>query len=96
MGWKRRGPRNPGGVSEEILGRWMQARGNRDEFVVATKARGAMGVGFSQGRNTKFQREGLSRRWLMHACKDSLRRLQVDHIDLYQVHWIDGSIGRRE
>ena len=82
-------PENPGGVSEEMVGRWMQARGNRDEFVVATKARGAMGVGFSQGRNTKFQREGLGRRWLMQACEDSLRRMQVDHIDLYQVHWID-------
>ncbi|MEL6982126.1 MAG: aldo/keto reductase, partial [Actinomycetota bacterium] len=40
-------------------------------------------------RGTQRQREGLSRRWIMQACEDSLRRLGVDHIDLYQVHWID-------
>ena len=83
------GPVNPGGVSEEIVGAWMAARGNRDDLVVATKVRAAMGEVFSQGRTTRFQREGLSRRWIMRACEDSLRRLGVDHIDLYQVHWID-------
>jgi aryl-alcohol dehydrogenase-like predicted oxidoreductase len=83
------GPPNPGGVSEEILGRWMAARGNRDELVVATKVRGAMGEDFSQGRDTVHQREGLGRRWVQRACEDSLRRLGVEHIDLYQVHWSD-------
>lgn len=83
------GPANPGGVSEEIVGRWLTARGNRDEIVVATKVRAAMGEGFSQGRATRYQREGLSRRWVMQACEDSLRRLGVDHIDLYQAHFID-------
>ncbi|MFK7603208.1 aldo/keto reductase [Deinococcus sp. SM5_A1] len=80
---------NPGGVSEEIIGRWVKARGNRNDLVIATKVRGAMGEGFSQGRGTVHQREGLSRRWILKACEDSLKRLQVDHIDLYQVHWID-------
>ncbi|OLV17229.1 aldo/keto reductase [Deinococcus marmoris] len=80
---------NPGGVSEEIIGRWVKARGNRDDLVIATKVRGAMGEGFSQGRGTVHQREGLSRKWILRACEDSLKRLQVDHIDLYQVHWID-------
>jgi aryl-alcohol dehydrogenase-like predicted oxidoreductase len=80
---------NPGGVSEEIVGRWMKARGNRDDIVLATKVRGAMGEGFSQGRSTVHQREGLSRRWILKACEDSLKRLQTDHIDLYQVHFID-------
>ncbi len=83
-------PGNPGGVSEEIVGRWLKARGNRDDIVVATKVRGGMGgVGNSQGRKTVHQREGLSRRWIIKACEDSLKRLQIDHIDLYQVHWVD-------
>ncbi len=80
---------NPGGVSEEIIGRWMRARGNRDEMVVATKVRGAMGQNSSEGKKTIKQRVGLSRRWITRSCEDSLKRLQVDHIDLYQVHWID-------
>ncbi len=83
------GPANPGGVSEEIVGRWLAARGNRDDMVVATKVRAAMGQEFSDHRGTAKQREGLSRRWIMKACEDSLRRLGVDHIDLYQAHFID-------
>lgn len=83
------GPVNAGGVSEEIIGRWLAARGNRDEMVIATKVRAAMGVEFSDTRATRAQREGLSRRWIMRACEDSLRRLGVDHIDLYQAHFID-------
>lgn len=80
---------NPGGVSEEIIGRWLKSRGNRQQVVVATKVRGAMGAGASEGRQHPLQREGLSRKWIMQACEDSLRRLQVDYIDLYQVHWVD-------
>ncbi|MEE8600881.1 aldo/keto reductase [Euzebya tangerina] len=83
------GEPQPGGVSEEIIGRWMASRRNRDDLIVATKVRGAMGESFSEGRGTVHQREGLGRGWIMRACEDSLRRLQVDHIDLYQVHWID-------
>ncbi|MEM9033198.1 MAG: aldo/keto reductase [Actinomycetota bacterium] len=83
------GPPNAGGVSEEIIGRWLADRGVRDEMVVATKVRGAMGELFADHRGTARHREGLSRRWVMRACEDSLRRLGVDHIDLYQVHWID-------
>ena len=83
------GPPNPGGVSEEIVGRWLAARGIRSDIVVATKVRAAMGDGFADSRSTFRQREGLSRRWIMQACEDSLRRLGVDHIDLYQAHFID-------
>lgn len=83
------GPVNPGGISEEIVGRWLAARGNRDSVVVATKVRAAMGEQFSDHRGTAAQREGLSRQWIMRACEDSLRRLGVDHIDLYQAHFID-------
>lgn len=83
------GPPNAGGVSEEIVGRWMRSRGNRDDLVIATKVRAAMGEQFSDHRGTFRQREGLSRRWIMRACEDSLRRLGVDHIDVYQAHFID-------
>jgi len=70
---------NPGGVSETIIGEWLaQGNGRRDQIIIATKARGAMG----DGPNDK----GLSRHHLMHAVEASLRRLQTDFIDLYQVH----------
>ncbi|HEV8555546.1 MAG TPA: aldo/keto reductase [Actinophytocola sp.] len=80
---------NAGGVSEEIIGRWLAARGNRDDLVIATKVRSPGGARFSQGRTTRYQREGLSRRWILKACEDSLRRLGIEHIDLYQAHTFD-------
>ena len=72
---------NPGGVSETIIGRWMKARGNRLQTIVATKARGRMWAGPNG--------EGLSRSHLLRAAEDSLRRLDTDYIDLYQTHWPD-------
>jgi aryl-alcohol dehydrogenase-like predicted oxidoreductase len=69
---------NPGGVAEQIVGRWMQARGNRHEIVVATKVRGQMGTGPNDA--------GLSRKHILDAVEASLRRLQIDYIDLYQAH----------
>lgn len=70
---------NPGGVSEQIIGEWLaQAGGPRDQLILATKVRGQMG----DGPNDK----GLSRHHIMHAVEASLRRLQTDYIDLYQVH----------
>ncbi|MGB5051910.1 MAG: aldo/keto reductase [Caldilineaceae bacterium] len=69
---------NDGGVSEEVIGRWLAARGNRQQIVVATKARGPMGPGPND--------QGLSRKHLIDACDASLRRLQTDYIDLYQTH----------
>ncbi len=62
------------GSSEEIIGRWMKARGNRDELIVATK------VGMSKAR------PGLSAQNVAAACEDSLRRLGTDRIDLYYAH----------
>ena len=72
---------NPGGVSEEIIGRWMKDRGNRDHIVLATKVRGRMWKG-PDG-------EGLGRAHIAQAVEHSLRRLQTDHIDLYQSHSYD-------
>lgn len=72
---------NPGGVSEQIIGRWLKARGNRGQIVLATKARGRMWDGPNG--------EGLSRGHLIRACEDSLRRLGTDTIDLYQAHAFD-------
>ncbi len=76
-------PGHPGGEAEELVGRWMKSRGNRGRIVVATKARGRMWDG-PDG-------EGLSRAHLLRAVEDSLRRLQIDTIDLYQCHWPDES-----
>ncbi|MGI9017771.1 MAG: aldo/keto reductase [Euzebya sp.] len=70
------------GVSEEIVGQAIASR--RDEVVLATKAHGQMG----EGRN----RSGNSRRWLTHEVEESLRRLQTDHIDLYQIHRPDPDV----
>ncbi len=69
------------GKSEEIIGRWMQARNNRRDIVLATKVRGRMWDGPNG--------EGLSRSHILRACDDSLRRLQTDYIDLYQTHFFD-------
>lgn len=74
---------NPGGVSEEILGRWIRARDNRRDIVLASKVRGRMWNGPNG--------EGLSRAHILRAVDDSLRRLQTDYIDLYQTHWFDAS-----
>jgi aryl-alcohol dehydrogenase-like predicted oxidoreductase len=69
------------GASEEILGGAL--RGRRDQVVLATK------VGNPMGGDP--DRSGLSRRWIEQALEDSLRRLQVDHVDLYQMHRPDPS-----
>lgn len=69
-----------GGQSEEIVGRWMASRGNRDDLVILTKGR------FRVGPDAGHNDFGLSRRHLMRALDASLRRLGVDHVDLYQVH----------
>lgn len=82
--YSRWSPGNPGGVSEEIIGRWMKARGNRPALTIATKVRGPMWDG-PDG-------EGLSRVHIIRAAEDSLRRLQIDTIDLYQAHWPDESV----
>ncbi len=71
---------NPGGVAEEIIGRWLQTK-PRDQVVIATKVRGRMWDGPNG--------EGLSRQHISLAVEHSLRRLQIETIDLYQVHHPD-------
>jgi aryl-alcohol dehydrogenase-like predicted oxidoreductase len=68
------------GLSEEILGEAIQGR--RDQLLLATKARMSMGEGPNDA--------GLSRHHLIAECENSLRRLNTEHIDLYQVHEWDG------
>src|SRR3954449_10290363 len=63
------------GESEEIVGKAL--KGRRDDVILATKFHGAMGEDPNQ--------QGSSRRWIMRAVEDSLRRLDTDWIDLYQV-----------
>jgi aryl-alcohol dehydrogenase-like predicted oxidoreductase len=69
------------GVTENIIGRWFAQGGRRDQIVLATKVFGKMGKGQNEQR--------LSALHIRKACEDSLRRLQTDHIDLYQMHHID-------
>ena len=72
------------GWTEQIIGRWFgQGGGRRDRVVIATKLYGSMG----DWPNQTF----LSALNIRRACEESLRRLQTDHIDLYQMHHIDRS-----
>ncbi|MFB6887900.1 aldo/keto reductase [Kitasatospora sp. NPDC056327] len=66
------------GESEEIVGKALQVRGDRDDVVLATKVHFPMGEGRNRGGN--------SRRWIVREVEESLRRLRTDRIDLYQVH----------
>jgi aryl-alcohol dehydrogenase-like predicted oxidoreductase len=67
-----------GGESERIVGKALKENGRRDQVVLATKVYNAMGDGPND--------QDLSRYHIVKACEDSLRRLQTDHIDLYQLH----------
>jgi aryl-alcohol dehydrogenase-like predicted oxidoreductase len=75
------------GRSEELLGEWLQGR--REAVVLATKCRFPIGFGM---RPVGPHDYGLSRKAILKACEDSLRRLKTDYIDLYQVHMQDGAV----
>ena len=66
------------GESERIIGRALAENGRRDEVIIATKAHYPTGPGPNDRGNSRLH--------LIKACEDSLRRLQTDHIDLYQLH----------
>jgi aryl-alcohol dehydrogenase-like predicted oxidoreductase len=72
-------PGNKGGESETILGEWMKARGKRGSVVVITKVGSPMGPG----------KKGLKAKYVEEAVEASLKRLQVETIDLYLSHWPD-------
>lgn len=68
-----------GGQSETIIGNWMKARGNRDKLVIATKI----------GSETKVHPKDISKKQILKCADESLKRLQVDYIDLYYTHFDD-------
>ena len=68
------------GKTEKIIGTWLSKRKDRDKIVLATKVAGP-GMEYLRGGSR------LSRKHIMQAADDSLKRLQTDYIDLYQVHW---------
>lgn len=70
---------NKGGESETIIGKWMKKHNNRDKVIIATKVGSDMGNG----------KKGLSKKYILQAAEDSLKRLQTDYIDLYQTHFDD-------
>ena len=79
---------NRDGLSETVVGKWLTASKNRDAIVLATKFRGRMGDG-------PFNAGG-SRLHIMRAVEDSLRRLNTDRIDLYQIHMQDSETPEEE
>lgn len=68
-----------GGQSEEIIGKWMKSRANRNDIVLATKV----------GSETKEHGYDISRKHILQSVDESLQRLQTDHIDLYYTHFDD-------
>ncbi len=76
------------GKSEELTGAWI--KGKRDRVLLATKCRFPMGFGVTHKPGPHDQ--GLSRKAILDACEGSLRRLETDVIDLYQVHMQDNSV----
>ena len=80
------GPQSPDmekgfGISEEIIGRWLSQGGRREKIVLATKVYQPMGTGPNDRHLSAYH--------IRKACEESLRRLQTDHIDLYQMHHVD-------
>jgi aryl-alcohol dehydrogenase-like predicted oxidoreductase len=74
--YSRWAPGNKGGESETILGNWMKQRGMRNKIVLATKI----------GNEMAPDKKGLTKAYILRGVEDSLKRLQTDHIDLYQSH----------
>ena len=84
--YSRWAPGHVGGESESVIGKWLKRRGRSDDLVIATKVGSDMGQG----------RKDLSAKWIAQAVEDSLRRLGLDRIDLYQSHWDDPATPQEE
>jgi aryl-alcohol dehydrogenase-like predicted oxidoreductase len=69
------------GYTEQIVGRWLAERNNRDQVVLATKFQGEMGTGVND--------RGASAKYIRKAVEGSLKRLRTDHLDLYQMHHVN-------
>ncbi len=70
-----------GGLSETIIGKWLKARGNRKDLVIATKV----------GSETREHGYDISRKHILKSADESLQRLQTDYIDLYYTHFDDNT-----
>ncbi len=79
-------PRNPDlyGRTEEIIGSWLKKRGGRDRIVLASKVSGPRMVPDIRDMNVRLDRPNIEK-----AIDDSLKRLNTDYLDLYQLHWPD-------
>lgn len=79
-------PGNHGGESESIIGKWLKKSGKRSHVLLATKV----------GLDMRNGRKGLSRQHILQSAEESLKRLQTDHIDLYQSHVEDKETSQEE
>jgi aryl-alcohol dehydrogenase-like predicted oxidoreductase len=77
--YSRWAPGHAGGESETVIGNWIARRGRHDDVVIATKVGSDMGLGY----------KCLRKDYIVQAAEQSLRRLRVDALDLYQSHWDD-------